>query len=513
MCIREVRSYICPGPPGTAQTKVHIHKYNNLCSALWICREETWQRREVYLDYACPACTGESEAADPDRFARVMRSQNVSQIRETYVNMAAVDNYLGSWAKFINMLLESHINPVGQATYMDRVGLFLGMAREDLCKEHSHVGQYCGCDAQVTPDRLYAYNPASGVRSALNQGLQNHVMESLDGAPPNVAAEVQVRLNVLHQRRLETQGYFRGGRLRQCPRLPEPMDTHKANFEIYFERAYQEAGAIMPEREYVPQADYFDMLKAKKPVIMCLAELITQDVGLSEAHLDMTLRRLVRGAFALERTDYHLTSLFRRIPYKQAHHLLFRMVESIRVNSQGWLQSRADEFDDKHLVYELFESVFLSQTKPLTVEEYGKLDAEDSLTCHMCFETFYDAPDQSGEVSSPEARAAAASERAAQGLRPLPPPSPEMQNINRGEGDVMERPRATWNFFHPDVCRFAQGEIPVRIRDCGHGRFIPDFFFYMLGTLGSLSVLRPETTRTARGTSRETSLQRTLTWL
>ncbi|EEY20958.1 predicted protein, partial [Verticillium alfalfae VaMs.102] len=312
MCIRDVRIYTCLGEE-ERDVKTHVEKVNILCAALEPCPADLWDRRETRHPYGCPSCTGRSSLVTPAGLPDVVVTWTTP--RDDDVDAQFADRYASDWASYmrplIGCLLAHTWGPRGALSWDDIYAAYAWLTRETACKEHSHWLNRCRCDANASDVKRFLYNPAIALRTMAatraGQPIRDLVYRR-DAVHPSRHAEVierataeaasETRLRREHAERKEAFPFFRDGRVRCQPyweaqfKFRTTLLEHQARTTLLLEdrasRPWHRAWGDEPEMLDMEAHDN----GVRTAVLRYLGHMMVEDIGLSDARLQLVLERL-----------------------------------------------------------------------------------------------------------------------------------------------------------------------------------------------------------------------------
>ncbi|KAM0279216.1 hypothetical protein ACHAQH_004761 [Verticillium albo-atrum] len=498
MCIRDVRIYTCLGEEDL-DVKTHVEKVNILCAALEPCPADLWDRRETRHPYGCPSCSGRSSlvtpAGLPDGVVTWMTP------RDPDVDARFADRYASDWAScmrsLVGCLLAQDQGPRAVLSWEDIYSAYAWLTRETACKEHSHWLNRCRCDANASDVKRFLYNPAAAVRTMAVTRASQPVRDLVyrhDAVHPSRHAEAQqrgaaeaaseLRLRREHAERKEAFPFFRDGRARCQPFWEEQFKfrttllEHQARTTLLLQdKALQpwhggrghEVGMLDNEAQ--------DIL-ARTAVLRCMGHMMVEDVGLSDARLQLVLERVFEIVPSTWRRRPSLPSL-EQLASTVSDHMttaIARELQSLDDLCRAWLTERKSGWFGKETAYQQSQLLFWRLTQELTgaqlraaIEDRTHTalgtewpDSGKDLSCPLCTNPYFEAPDSSQLARSPEGPQGGWQKRPGVG-----PASDGTSVHSRTSADERSRDVEDWEFYY-EGNKYCEGEVPVKIVQCKH---------------------------------------------
>ncbi|EGY15544.1 uncharacterized protein VDAG_06708 [Verticillium dahliae VdLs.17] len=465
MCIRDVRIYTCLGQE-ERDVKTHIEKVNILCAALEPCPADLWDRRETRHPYGCPSCTGRSSLVTPAGLPDVVVTWTTP--RHDDVDAQFADRYVSDWASYmrplIGCLLTHTWGPRGALSWDDMYAAYAWLTRETACKEHSHWLNRCRCDANASDVRRFLYNPATALRTMAatraGQPIRDLVYRR-DAVHPSRHSEVierataeaasETRLRREHAERKEAFPFFRDGRARCQPyweaqfKFRTTLLEHQARTTLLLEDR-----ASRPwHRMWGDEPEMLDMEAhdngVRTAVLRCMGHMMVEDIGLSDARLQLVLERLFEIVPAPTWLVQQKSDWFAKETVYQQSQLLFwfltREVTGAQLRAGTQLQTQGGDGD---------------VPEGRDVPEGGDVPqgAQDVFCCPLCTNAYFDAADGAELLAASPAGHG-------------PGESHGTSVHSRTSADERSRDREDWAFYY-ERDRYCEGEVPVEIVQCGH---------------------------------------------
>ncbi|GKT51404.1 uncharacterized protein ColSpa_11585 [Colletotrichum spaethianum] len=159
MCIKHVQFYECPSEFSQDPPRKHRVKANVLCSNVFPCPEQQWEKRLSRYDFMCPGCSGESPA--------VPRNTPVSDewTRNELQDEAWVHGYLSEYCNSVLLWIRGQWNTDDVSATGMAESWFSAFFMERRCKENDHRVGECRCEANGP--LAYFYNPTTAARRRL----------------------------------------------------------------------------------------------------------------------------------------------------------------------------------------------------------------------------------------------------------------------------------------------------------------------------------------------------------
>ncbi|KAG7139765.1 hypothetical protein HYQ45_003305 [Verticillium longisporum] len=497
MCIRDVRIYTCLGQE-ERDVKTHIEKVNILCAALEPCPADLWDRRETRHPYGCPSCTGRSSLVTPAGLPDVVVTWTTP--RHDDVDAQFADRYVSDWASYmrplIGCLLTHTWGPRGALSWDDMYAAYAWLTRETACKEHSHWLNRCRCDANASDVRRFLYNPATALRTMAatraGQPIRDLVYRR-DAVHPSRHSEVierataeaasETRLRREHAERKEAFPFFRDGRARCQPyweaqfKFRTTLLEHQARTTLLLEDR-----ASRPwHRMWGDEPEMLDMEAhdngVRTAVLRCMGHMMVEDIGLSDARLQLVLERLFEIVPAPWRRRPSLPALEQLASTITTHMTttaVRRGLQEVDDACRTWLVQQKSDWFAKETVYQQSQLLFWFLTREVTgaqlragtqlqtqggdgdVPEGGDVPqgAQDVFCCPLCTNAYFDAADGAELLAASPAGHG-------------PGESHGTSVHSRTSADERSRDREDWAFYY-ERDRYCEGEVPVEIVQCGH---------------------------------------------